>query len=67
MEGCPSHWQNRGAWTPPILSAKEIEYISKALLSRIHEEVVWMTVIKAKVVDNTHPELERKIEREERL
>jgi hypothetical protein len=29
--------------------------------------VAWMTVIKAKVVDNTYPELERKIEREERL
>jgi len=26
-----------------------------------------MTIIKAKIVDNTHLELERKIEREERL
>jgi hypothetical protein len=29
--------------------------------------VAWMTIIKAKIVDNTHLELERKIEREERL
>jgi hypothetical protein len=33
----------------------------------IREEVTWMTVIKAKVVDATHPKLERKIKREERL